>query len=349
MKQNYLFLTKCLICVIAFAPLGIIKAENDTVSSTFFRDMNFPDLDHTEKFLYNNFIKNCFDIGIRTASSSFSRSKEKENLNPDQDFWFEGEKYIEGYFIGSTDELHEDQVNGTGLHNLQISWFPLGAIRNWPILDDTRKEVPKTISKIAEYILSNIGMEFAWSELHGITFTSEELDNAGNYLDGGYSDGTVVAKGDIITAIARFPFEIRNIRFVPYIGVGSARFGSPDVTQEWWHFGFGGETWREADAAYNEWRAAGSQDNPNSGYRRTFTVGRDNGNIFMYGIAVKLYENWQIDFYYRETKNLVFGNTYRIGVSSDIIASADDAVFQTRYSKWDLSNKTMGLGMRYSF
>jgi opacity protein-like surface antigen len=234
----------------------------------------------------------------------------------------EGSSEDDEYFIGSIDSLKEEDA-GFGLHNINIVWFPFADSREWasePVRDDWN---------LLFAVIEGMGIEITWDELRGKTWTSlsEEDTRA-------YTDGTIVAEGMMLSIV----FNIENSTPVtPYFGFGTADYSDLSVTKGWWHYGFGGSNPEEA---YQEWRDAGSPKDPNNGYRRTFNVDSSKGSFWYVGARLEVYENWSLDLFYRETE-VEFDNTYTLSIGDSILSS--------RNSKWDLSNTTYGIGIKYSF
>jgi opacity protein-like surface antigen len=217
------------------------------------------------------------------------------------------------YFIGSIDSI-EPEGRGYGLHNLNLTWFP------WA------RASQKGSSRVSGIVrlLEGVGLEIGWDEVRAKTVVSASSTRPA------YSDGTIVAEGPSISYI----FQIRNPTVItPYFGIGTI-FYSTSVTSGWWHYGFRDET------AYREWRQSGSQGDPTDGWRRSFKVSDDNGLSWYAGAAVRIYANWSLDLFYRST-DVQFDNRYEI--------SSRGEVADTRYSKWDLSSETYGIGVRYTF
>ena len=218
------------------------------------------------------------------------------------------------YFIGSNDSIKAEDP-GLGLQNLSLSWFPWAG---------SSKRVDSRLYGLFR-VLECIGIELGWDHLRAKTVTSATAERPA------YSDGTIIVKGPIISYVAK----IENPSIIsPYFGLGTIFYHDASVTQDWWHYGFGSE------GDYEQWRNAGSPGDPNSGWRRTFHVSDKEGLCWYAGAVIEIDPNWKLDLFYRKT-DVVFDNSYRI--------SSRGRVVEERKSKWDLSNETYGLGLRYAF
>jgi len=269
------------------------------------------DIKHDSKDLFSNdypfyeeFVKRHFEVEIRFTDYKFDRSHESSRADK--------------YFIGSNAKI-EAEDRDAGMRNLKLGWFPFADSEEWI------KGAKDSNWRYFFYLLQGVGLELTWDELRAKAITP--------IRDGApaYTDGTIVAKGPMLS----FVINVENPTPVtPYFGIGWADYNDLEVTEGWWHWGFG------SIESYDQWRADGSPGNPNGGYRRTFKVSEEVRNFWYLGLAVEVYENWHVDIFYRMT-DAKFDNKYTLSVG--------DHVLQTRHSKWDLSNKTYGIGMKYTF
>jgi len=254
--------------------------------------------------LYDHWIDGHFEIGARLSSYKFDRTHESSKDDK--------------YFIGSNNRI-EEQDRDFGLHNLKITWFPFSKPEQW------LKKSKKSEWDLFFSLLQKTGIELTWDELQAKAITSANSNHPQ------YSDGTVIVKGPMLSCLINME---NSTPVTPYFGLGLAIYNDTSVTGGWWHLGF------QSEDAYRQWVEAGSNGNPSGGYRRTFTVDEDWGTFWYIGAAIEIYENWNVDIFYRDT-NIEFDNKYTM--------SRGDRVLDSRHSKWDLSNKTYGIGVKYTY
>jgi len=251
--------------------------------------------------IYEDWIEDHFAIGFRIIDYNFKRR-------------FQDAEGDEEYFIGSNNAI-EAEDRGFGLHNFKLAWYPWAG---------TAEEVHPSVQPIF-MVIQGLGVELAYDHLRARTVTMATPERPE------YSDGTVIAKGPMVSYVLRVD---NPTRVTPYMGIGTAFYSDASVSRDWWHLGFSSES------EYDRWRDAGAVGDPNDGWRRTFSVDTETGIFWYIGATIAVYENWQLDLFYRNT-DVEFDNTYTI--------SSRGKVVDTRYSKWDLSNKTYGIGVLYRF
>lgn len=250
--------------------------------------------------IYKNWIQSHIELAVRYTDYNYKRRH--------------GSGSDDEYFIGSNDSI-EAEDPGWGLHNLSLSWFPWAG---------SAERVDSRVYNLFR-VLECIGVEIGWDHLRAKTVTSATTERPA------YSDGTIIAKGPIISYVAR----IRNPSIItPYFGFGTIFYNDASATQDWWHYGFGSKE------EYEQWRASGSPGDPNDGWRRTFQVSDSEGLCWYAGAVIEIDPNWKLDLFYRST-DVEFDNNYQI--------SSHGHVVEERHSKWDLSNDSYGLGLRYVF
>lgn len=284
-----------------------INCGAETLWEAYVAEVN-SDLNRTHFYddyaFYQDWIKGRFDVGFRFTDYKFDR----QNASSEND----------KYFIGSIDRI-EEVDRDLGLRNLKIAWFPFYESKKWFSRSQQSNWAPFI------NLLEKTGVELTWDELRAKTITSaDEVEPA-------YTDGTIVVKGPMLSCIVNVE---NSTPVTPYFGLGLAIYNDISVTKGWWHWGFGNEE------SYRQWVEEGSTGNPNGGWRRTFNIDDDWGTFWYIGAAIKIYDNWDIDIFYRDT-NIEFDNKFTISVG--------DKVVNTRRSKWDLSNKTYGMGIKYTF
>lgn len=293
-----------LVCLIVLGISFNSSAENlwDSYVSRIKSELN--DNYHDDYPFYERWINGHFEFGVRLSSYKFDRTRESSKKDK--------------YFIGSNNRIEEEDRD-FGLHNLKLAWFPFSKPEQWLNKHKRSKQNPLF------YLLQKTGVELTWDQLRAKAITSATSDHPQ------YSDGTIVVKGPMLSCLINID---NSSPVTPYFGLGLAIYNNTSVTEGWWHLGFGSEE------AYRQWVEAGSVGDPTGGWRRTFTVDDDWGTFWYIGATIEVYNNWDIDVFYRDT-NIEFDNKYTLSIGESIL--------DTRHSKWDLSNKTYGIGVKYTF
>lgn len=200
-------------------------------------------------------------------------------------------------------------------------------------LDINQNHVPYKI--FADWLFSpRYGIELTWDRIEAATLAS--FDD--------HTDGNIILTGPIITIFARRPVdivtkgEVSNI--VPYAGIGIAILSASFDHVGWFHNGFSGDTWHEAQAGYNEWIASGAPPWPNGGYQRTMNMDDTIGVVLMAGCSADAWERINVDLYLRYMN---------VDVDTDFTLSTRGKVFSSTHATFPMSNYTLGLGLRYAF
>lgn len=187
----------------------------------------------------------------------------------------------------------------------------------------------------ADWLISpEWGIELTWDQLNAETITSYD----------GHNDGNVVASGPIVTVFGRRSITVgsaeQKTTLVPSIGLGLAFLKTDFNHEDWWHHGFDGETWQEAQSKYEQWRASGSPKWPNDGYRRNMSLDNTFAPVLTAGISAEFHKNFSADFYFRYM-HLEIKDTYT--------RSRYGETFRENTVELPLSNYTFGFGLRYAF
>lgn len=123
------------------------------------------------------------------------------------------------------------------------------------------------------------------------------------FTDGG-SDGTFDLKGPSIQLLGFLP---NDTAFTPFIGIGVIFFNANFDHDGLWHNGFGGGNAREN---YNNWRASGSPEWPNGGYRRNIDADNTTAYFISIGTSYDITENIILDLFIRYMEAEVDGHFY---------------------------------------
>ncbi len=178
------------------------------------------------------------------------------------------------------------------------------------------------------------GLELTWDRIEAETLTSYD----------GHNDGNITASGPIVTFFGRHRFEFGPredaTTLIPSGGIGLAFMRTDFDDEDWWHHGFDGETWQDAQQSYLEWKEAGSPDWPNGGKRRNMSLDNAVGLVLTAGLSSKFHDNLALDLYFRYM-SLKIKDTYTITRYEETILK--------RTTHLPLSNYAIGFGLRYAF
>ena len=181
----------------------------------------------------------------------------------------------------------------------------------------------------ADYLGIKFDFELTWTKLEMGTITTYGNDQ---------NDGNLQLQGPVFIINGHYQ---NSSRFTPYAGIGAVYFNNTDVSEGWWHYGFtppeGGD-WRDAENEYQAWRRSGSPAWPNGGFTRTFKLDKTWGYILNAGCTINIYKSWNADINIRYT-DAVVDNTYYLSFYGHPV--------DIRYSEFDVSNYTIGIGIKY--
>jgi opacity protein-like surface antigen len=231
----------------------------------------------------NQFLANRLEVGLRWTYFSLTDPKKDSG------------------FLGSIDELEEDQVSNP-----------------YPYL--------------RYYFTKYLGLEVGYDQLRAITRknTTPPTDFP-DYKKSKDSDGTLNLEGPVLELLARYP---NNSRFTPYAGVGVIFYSAEFEMESWWHNGFDSYY----DPSLQEWIDAGKPEWPNGGYRRTISLSDTTAYLVSGGCAVKIWQQIEIDAEVRYTQADADAH-YALSYYGNVVDDRGTSNFPLDNTAWQVSLK----------